>query len=56
MHARIGLIDTSAAVDKSGRLYISGPYLNSIAVFPAGSSGDVKFAAYFDVGCDSFSL
>jgi hypothetical protein len=46
---------TSAAVDKSGRLYVSGPVFNAISVWPAGSNGDVKPMAYFVVDCNVFS-
>jgi hypothetical protein len=51
----IGVIDTSAGVDNGGRLYIAGPYLCTIGVWPAGSNGDAALAAYFNVDCDSFS-
>jgi hypothetical protein len=46
---------TSAAVDQSGRIYVSGPDFNAISVWPAGSNGDVKPAASFYVDCDTFS-
>jgi hypothetical protein len=51
----LGYFTTSAAVDYSGRLYVSGPNFNSISVWPAGNNGDVKPTASFDVDCDSFS-
>jgi hypothetical protein len=51
----LGYFTTSAAVDASGRLYISGPDFNSISVWPAGSNGDVKPVASFYVDCDTFS-
>ena len=38
---------TSVAIDKSGRLYATGPTFCEIAVWPAGSDGDVRYAAGF---------
>jgi hypothetical protein len=51
----LGYFTTSAAVDASGRLFISGPDFNSISIWPAGSNGDVKPVASFYVDCDTFS-
>ncbi len=50
-----GGVDTNIATDKSGRVYSTGPNLDAIAVWPAGSNGDVSWTAYFEAGCDSFS-
>jgi hypothetical protein len=46
---------TSAAVDQSGRIYVSGPVFNAISIWPAGSNGDVKPIASFYVDCNTFS-
>jgi hypothetical protein len=51
-----GGVDTNISTDKSGRIYSTGPDLDAIAVWPAGSDGDVPWTAYFTVGCDSFSV
>jgi len=48
-------VDTGIAADKSGRVYSTGPNLDAIAVWPAGSNGDVSWTAYFEAGCDDFS-
>ncbi len=39
------------AVDKLGRIYVSGPYPNTITVWSAGSNGDAKPSGFFYNGC-----
>ena len=53
---QLGGVDTNIATDKSGRLYSTGPDLDAIGVWPAGSNGDVSWTAYFNAGCDDFSV
>ena len=52
---QLGGVDTNIVADKSGRVYSTGPNLDAIAVWPAGSNGDVPWTAYFNAGCDTFS-
>jgi len=49
-------VDTNIATDKSGRVYSTGPNLDAIAVWPAGSNGDVPWTAYFNAGCDTMGV
>ena len=44
----------SAAIDKNGRLYMTGNNICDVGVWPAGSNGDVGDAAQFYVRCDNF--
>jgi hypothetical protein len=41
----------SVAVDKLGRIYVSGPYPNTITVYAAGSNGDATSRGFFYNGC-----